>query len=233
MKLFILLVTLNFTNCSKILAIFQLPFYSHQILFQKVVNELAARGHELTVFSSFVMSVNENVTHHLFDKSAEIYEKVPGGVEYKRQKMNLHLYATYHHGKALSEVTASQLQHPEIQKLFNEKEKFKFDMLMMECLLCPLEVLADIYNTSKVFIFATEAISFIHQYMENDINPIYYPENCLPYLPGHLTFLQTVDSVLNFAFMQIVVVPLQNLVSRWLQYKYLQTTYSGTILVNF
>ena len=227
MKLFILLVTLNFTNCSKILAIFQLPFYSHQILFQKVVNELAARGHELTVFSPFVMSANENVTHHLFEESAEIYGKVPGGVEFKRKKMNLHVYLTYHQCKAIYDVTASQLQHPEIQKLFNEKEKFEFDLLMMECLLCPLEVLGDIYNTSKVLISATEAVSFAHQTMENDVNPLYYPENCLPYLPGRLSFFQKVDSVLGFAFMNLVIKPTRVILNRWLQYKFLQTSSSG------
>lgn len=233
MKLLIPLVFLNFADCAKILAIFQLPFYSHQLLFQKIVNELAARGHELTVFSSFVMSANENITHHLFDESVEIHSKVPGGVEYKRKMMNFHLYLTYHHSLTFVEVTANQLQHPEIQKLFNEREKFKFDLVIIECLFCPLEILADIYNSSKVVIFATEATSFAHQDMENDVNPLYHPEVCLPFLPGHLSFLERVESILSFAAMNLVIKPLRDLFNRWLQFRYLNTTSSGRFLVLF
>lgn len=53
----VLVVVLGAAECANILMIFPTPSISHQIVFQALVKDLAARGHHLTVLTPNVIKI--------------------------------------------------------------------------------------------------------------------------------------------------------------------------------
>lgn len=203
-QIFLYFTILSFCDSANILGIFQVPFYSHQILPHKITRELFQRGHNLTIFTTHKMNLDgfSNITQHVFTESVKIYQKYPNMMQYKREKMSDFIFYGFYQSRGQYEVTKNQIQHPEIQKLIKSEQKF--DLILMECFFCPLLMLSEVFDCPVILISSAEVTTPIHKMLGNDVNPSMYSEAFLPYLHNHLNFWQKIHSWSVYFWMENV-----------------------------
>lgn len=227
MKIYLILFGLIFheTHSLKILGLFQVQYYSHQKLCHMLTRELAAKGHEMTIFTTHKMNLEgvSNITQHHFNESVAISDSYPDMMEYKTQKINDFIFYTFYQLRTYYEVSKNQIQHPELQQLIKKKEKF--DLILMECLFCPLTVLGEVFDSPIVFISPSELGSLAHKTLGNDIDPSRFSDLFLPYPDDSLSFLEKVHSwCVNVPYMEMIIEP----IGRFL-FRNIVETYIGDI----
>ncbi|KAG5679814.1 hypothetical protein PVAND_009352 [Polypedilum vanderplanki] len=194
--LIILFTILRIVKSANILAVSHTPFYSHQLFSHAIFKELAARGHNLTIFTTHPSDYSQfpNVIQHHFNESVKIKQKYMNIIEYKQKSMNA--YKTMMHDRNwLGEALEAEVKHPEMQKLIKNKENYKFDVIILEFLIQYFAILAEIFNCPIIVASAIEPTAYIHGTMGNDVNYAHYPNIFLPYLHRHLTFSQRINSL--------------------------------------
>lgn len=178
LKLVILfiLITVNFSECAKILAVFPTPSISHQIVFRPLIHALVERGHHVTVITTDPEFTNEkrpkNLTEiDVHDISYGIWEKflaLSKGDEYDAQQKIKIIF------QLLNAVFEEQLKSSEIQKLILDKNK-TFDLLFVEACVRPAIAYSYIY---KVPVIEISSLGGIYETFDNTgapINPLIYP----------------------------------------------------------
>lgn len=221
-KLIFTIFVLQFCSAAKILGIFQYPVFSHHQFNVKIMKELAFRGHEVTMFSTFKLkNQTKNIKFHHFQESYEIYSKIaPNSVDFKNKKVNFFTFYFYYGTKVFYKTTENQLQHPEMQKIFNEK----FDLIIMECFFCPFKFLADIFDCPIVITTSSDAPTFWHYIFGNDVNPLLYSEIVLPYQHENLTFTQKINSWIFYGLNKInILFDLRSKIEENLWKKFMQS----------
>ncbi|XP_070498610.1 UDP-glucosyltransferase 2-like [Chironomus tepperi] len=190
----ILLTTVESAN---ILAICSYPSYSHPHFHHKVLEILAEEGHNLTIFTSYPHDYgdNPNVTQHKFPESTRIHDEYTDMLMYKQTKINYVKQTLFYELPAHFKAVSKEMEHPEMQNLIKNSSNYHFDLVIVECLMCPYFLLAEIYDCPVSILSGTEAGSIIHSMFGNDANPLKYPESMiLPYQHGKLTYLEKINS---------------------------------------
>ncbi|CAG9804989.1 unnamed protein product [Chironomus riparius] len=203
----IFLIFLVKVESANILAILSYPAYSHQHFHHKVLEILAEQGHNLTIFTSHPHDYgdNPNVTQHSFTESNKIHKEHTDMLMYKQKNINYVKMSMFHELKAHFYSVSKEMEHPEIQKLIKNTSDYQFDLLIVECFICPYFLFAEIYDCPVAILSATEISAIIHELFGNDANPLKYPESqILPYQHGKLTFYEKIDSVIYKTYQELI-----------------------------
>ncbi|KAL7013396.1 hypothetical protein ACKWTF_015374 [Chironomus riparius] len=180
---FIFLVFFDVFSESKganILAIQATPYYSHQMMHFEIWKRLIENGHNLTIFSTYLMDFGDkNVTQFVFEKSVEIRRNHSNILDYKVKKLKpyecifkFELYSAY-------KVKRNDMDHPKIQELFLNSENYNFDIIIIEDVLAPFVVLSEIYNCPLIMISSPIPVRGHHDLIGNNLNSIAHPEKQL------------------------------------------------------
>lgn len=128
----LIIVSLKFIESGKILAIFPTPSISHQIVYRALTQDLANRGHELTILTPDpVRGNNSNITEIDLSGSYRAFKELFNYGEFKdvlKNEMKFVRKASVIFEKLMNE----QLSYPEVQNLIKNSKKFHFDLLIIE-----------------------------------------------------------------------------------------------------
>ncbi|GJQ84146.1 putative PPIases [Trypoxylus dichotomus] len=195
---FIVLVavfTAKLTHAARILGIFHMPSYSHFVLGETLLKELARRGHEITVISSFPQK--EPVGNY-----TDIPLKILPRLLKERIKERSHfeivnvpiVLLPFLIGQTGLNFTESVFQEPAVQNLLKSDEKF--DMVISEQFLNDAHKgFADHFNASLVILSTIGSSVWTNHLVGNPQPFAYSPSTFLSYSPK-MTFLQRVKNSL-------------------------------------
>lgn len=146
--IFLFILVINLLSCSnannstsfensrlKILAIFPHPGKSHFFVFKPFIEELARRGHELTVISYFPRIEKDEYipTYKDISLANEESDVLINVVDLKRFEGKFYIYKYFSNMYMLYKmrfVTCENLKHPAVKKLSENGEKF--DLVLIE-----------------------------------------------------------------------------------------------------
>ncbi|CAG9799734.1 unnamed protein product [Chironomus riparius] len=187
----VLFISTKISESANILAIYPTPSLSHQIVFQRITKDLLDRGHKLTVLTPNPLNLkNGNLTEIDLSSSYPNFQKRFGYGMVKNYRDNLYAYMRTAF-EIFVQLLNEQLSHPEVQKLINEKENYKFDIMMMEHTgHFPYLAFAEIYNIPVIGITSFETGNLVYQYFGSGSNIITNVEQMFPYVADEMTFLQ-------------------------------------------
>lgn len=194
-QLLLILIAFSFSECANILGIFHYPSYSHQIAFQKIVKDLSARGHHLTILT--VNRINENfpnVTEIFMEDSYDGHNV--NFAKSKEQKLSaLKLYIMMYY-KTITR-TIHQLNNPSVKELINSNTKnSKFDLVILEYLYPhPMIYFAEFYDCPIVAISSMEVTNLVHNTIGNYVNYGLHPDHLFVYENGKLSLVQRLLSI--------------------------------------
>lgn len=163
---------------AKILAVFPVPSISHQVVFRPLTQELAKRGHEVTVitpdpaFSKEDAPVNlkEIDVHNI---SYEMWRNLYLNT-YKADGSNTDFNLVREKWTIVSRIFEIQLKSHEIQEIIHDKNK-KFDLLLIEAMVRPALVYSYIYRAPVILVSSLGAILSNQKVMGMYTNPLLYP----------------------------------------------------------
>ncbi|XP_063221123.1 UDP-glycosyltransferase UGT5-like isoform X1 [Bacillus rossius redtenbacheri] len=206
-------------HTARILGVYPMPSRSHHAVINSLLKELAARGHEVTVISSFPPEKPlANYTH--VDVDVDV-KKLLGKINtFDFGKMNSfsNVLQIVAFGEVLSKYT---FENEKVQEIIKSK-KYQFDVVILEDF--GNEALAGIAHVFNApLIYFSSAVGFV---WTNDFigNP-----GCYAYIPNifsgysdHMTFTERVHNTLHNLFSELyyhlIFIPKQDYLMR----KYLQ-----------
>lgn len=149
----IVCVVISANDAARILAVFPTPSISHQVVFRPLTQELAKRGHEVTIITTDPAFANgqtpPNITEiDVHDLSYNIWSEKLLKTMAKRNTKNLkEQIKTYF--PTILDIVLQQLQTDKVQLLINDKTK-KFDLLIVEACVRPALLYSHIYKVPVI-----------------------------------------------------------------------------------
>lgn len=201
-KLLTLLTTLlTLSSCAKILGIFPTPYYSHQIVTQALMKDLAARHHHLTILTTHPHDYNNlNVTQVHFNGTEKIYSEIVNQSHGKKAS-NI-LTQAWNDQKAYFAATTQQLGQREVQQLISDGKKGDFDLVIVECFdFCPMMAFAELYDCPIIVFTSIEMPFPLLELVGNEVNPVVHPEK---FLHGSVEFVERLKASLAYSFYHLV-----------------------------
>ncbi|CRK91354.1 CLUMA_CG005027, isoform A [Clunio marinus] len=193
LTVFLSLITLSI--CANILAVFELPYYSHQSFPRTLMKELALRGHHLTILSSIPYEYNNsNVTQIHLKEGPKVYGGLVNQLLYK--KISFPALWILNELNAHSELTKENLKSEEVQNLIRNAKKNDFDLLLIECVdVCPMLAFAELYDCPAIVSTAFAMPFMLLETLGNDVNPVIHPESiACPLMYGNLSLFERLQS---------------------------------------
>lgn len=192
--IFLVILIIAPSEHANILGVFYYPSYSHQIVYQSLVKDLADRGHHLTILTADKMTEKHpNITEIYMDN---LYMDNINFVEC-RDFGGLKLF--YYLLKAQVKRTDRQLSHPEVRELIVNHANYKFDLMILEYLYAsPMLGFAELYDIPLIGISAIGTGIPVHELMGNAANPVIHPELIFPYIHGKLKFVERISSFVYY-----------------------------------
>jgi len=190
---------------ANILTITQYPYFSHQNFHHKIMEVLLEEGHNITIFTTHPHDYGDhpNITQHVFTESVKIHNKYTDMLMYKQKQLHYIDITFKHEIHAYYEASRKELEHPAIQNLIHNSSNYHFDLLIVECFMCPFFLMADIFDCPIAFVSAIEPPNIIHSMIGNDVNPLKYSESTtLPSIHGKLTLYDKFRSIMFQVFYQ-------------------------------
>ncbi|KAJ8970379.1 hypothetical protein NQ314_001291 [Rhamnusium bicolor] len=201
MDKFLLLIELfsviSFSQCARILGVFQMPTISHQSVFQSLWKELSLRGHTVTVITPNPLKDPSliNLTEIDINYTYEIMER--HGFQFFMSK-ELPIYTKIPRIFSLNyELSEEILKNGEFIKLYNNSNE-KFDLIIAQTYVCPI-----MYSLSAKMKAPIIGVSSMggwtgsHFAMGNPSPPSLYSEMFLPY-NGEMSFYERFCSTLYY-----------------------------------
>lgn len=190
--IFLLIFLAHSIRCSKILIISQQPYLTNQKVAAKLANDLATRGHKITIFTSYYFGdYHKNVDEFNFD--TETLPKVTRN-SHKNWWQIYHDLTDFHYG-----VSKQQLKHKMIKRIF--KKERKFDLLIIDCVICHFLAIAEVHDIPAIYLSPTEPLNFVNDHFGNEVNPSLHPEtHAMSYKHGKLSLPQRFDSYFSFHY---------------------------------
>jgi len=181
---------------SKILIISQQPYLSHQKIAARLADDLASRGHNITIFTSnHFGSYHKNVEEFNF-KSQSIQK-----VERNSHKNWFQIY--YELTDLHYRLSVEHMKHPEIKKFM--KNETKFDLLIIDCVICQLLAIAEVQDIPVIYLSQTEPLNFVNDHFGNEVNPSIHPEtHALGYRHAKLTLYERFNSYFSYHFWKFI-----------------------------
>lgn len=139
-------------DAAKILAVFPTPSISHQIVFRPITQELARRGHDVTVITpdpafpknKTPANLTEIDVHDIsYSAWANELNKVSVGTE---SDMNVQLTMFF---KLFSVIFEKQIQTDEVQDIINNKN-IRFDLILAEACVRTTLILSHVYKAPVI-----------------------------------------------------------------------------------
>lgn len=166
-------------DAARILAVFPVPSISHQVVFRPLTQELAKRGHEVTVITpdpAFkkggappnlteidVHDVSYNIWEENFMKAAS-----KGSKDDLLSQINIIL-------PTFVAILDAQIQSEEVQKIINDKNK-KFDLLFLEACVRPALAFSYVFkNVPVILVSSLGAAPGNYDLIGAADHPILYP----------------------------------------------------------
>ncbi|XP_070509433.1 UDP-glycosyltransferase UGT5-like [Chironomus tepperi] len=201
------LIFIHAVHSAKILGIFPTPSISHQVVFQALMKDLAARGHELLILSPDTFETdNPNVTQIDLHSSYKVFHEAFNFVYFKNSDMDETDLFDYFF-QAIMKYFEEQIQHPEVKKLIAERHKYSFDLVIMEGLMnYPWLAFAEIFDTPVIEITSLDTVAENHKWMGNEANTIVHPEFTFPFQQRRLTFYER-WTMLRYAVKRSISIP--------------------------
>ncbi|XP_076273519.1 UDP-glycosyltransferase UGT5-like isoform X2 [Rhynchophorus ferrugineus] len=144
--IFLVSFVLSSVQSAKILGVFMAASYSHQNMFRPIWNELALRGHQLTIYTTFPLK-NESITN-LIEYDFEFC------IRLKENRSNFERPSRF--GNLLEvigvmrDTTEAQLQHPFMTDLIHNVRNESFDLILVEHYWQTYFALKDVYKVPMV-----------------------------------------------------------------------------------
>lgn len=202
--LHLIVLTWNFSEGSRILGVFPTPSISHQVVFQGLTKDLAARGHQLTIVSPDQMAAHANITQITVDGLYELKFKLME--ELNESPKEAFAMIQWFSDFALK-VMDTVLSYPDVQKLIENSNNQEFDLVIFEQLPMNLAAAAfgRIFNCPVVGITSLEAAFTVHDDFGNEGNAAVHPAMFLGYDSGELSLMERVKSlILNVMYLNMI-----------------------------
>lgn len=198
---------LEFAYSANILLIFPTPSLSHQVALQGYVEELASRGHQLTIITTNViksLESNRNVTQIDLHDSYGVMKKKINSITFSRTPDEL---TTVEASLPVIEAYLKfQLENFEVVKLIKNTKNKMFDVIVLEhSFNHPYLAFAEVYDSPVIAITTTEASNEIHQRFGNVMNPLIHAEESLfPFShDGDMSFQERWESLKFYVKFQL------------------------------
>ena len=166
------------TEAARILAYFPAPSISHQVVFRPLTQELARRGHEVTVVTADPAfpkgQTPPNLTEiDVHDISYRIWLDVV--MKEQRGAAEDDIIAPMHAMmQAMLQVIDKQLEDTQIKALINNKQE-KFDLLLIEAFMAPALALSHVYKVPVILVSSFGAIFGNYEAVGAPTHPSLYP----------------------------------------------------------
>jgi len=176
--LVIFLCILHHVFGSNILIFLGLLRHSHQIVHYPIIFELLNRGHNLTLFTPILMDFegHENFTQYKLDQAPDIEADGVDMLSQKTKNINPHELWSKYEGNFRLMTAKVQIQNEKLQQLFKNPENNNFDLIIMECMLCPFAFLAEVYNCPIIMTSASQMGIAPHRIIGNSLHPAIHTE---------------------------------------------------------
>ncbi|CAH2089804.1 unnamed protein product [Euphydryas editha] len=164
------------SESAKILGMFPFPSISHQVVFHPLMQELAKRGHEVTVITTDPAfpkgQTPQNLTEiDLHDVSYEHWNRYL--TQAGNQKDPVKILDTV--CSVVYDLIYKQLNSTEVQEYIRNNKKI--DLLIVESIMLPTLILSHIYNDTPVIEFSSSGgIQLTTEMMGAATHPIFYPD---------------------------------------------------------
>jgi glucuronosyltransferase len=206
----ILILFFQYCDSAKIFAYVPTPSLSHQVVFQALIKDLAARGHEITYLSTDVIEFvksNPNVTQIDLHDSYQIYKEGFNLVKIKDEKLDnvgiLELFL-----ESCYKYLNNQLNKPEVKKLIKNAKKGQFDVVILENFISDsLLAFGEIFDAPIIGMTSLESMTRIHEFNGNEANPVIHPEMMFSFKHGALTFSERFKSLNYYLRLRFKALP--------------------------
>ncbi|PZC72369.1 hypothetical protein B5X24_HaOG200273 [Helicoverpa armigera] len=197
--IFTLLITFN--DAAKILAMFPVPSISHQVAFRPLTQELARRGHEVTVITpnptfpkgGAPANLTEIDVHDIsYGIWRKLYEYTSGTTSPTTQ--------TRIAFQMMVQLVEKQLQVDEVQRLIKEE---KFDLLFLEAV-APALIVSHIFKAPVIQISSFGPMNFNVETIGAAWHPLLYPNSFSQKL-YNMTKWNKLEELWNFYSLEDVV----------------------------
>ena len=184
-------VIIHAVQSARILGIFPTPSISHQVVYRALMKDLAARGHELLILTPDPFKTdNPNVTQIDLHSSYKVFHEAFNFVYFKNSAMDETDLFNYFF-QAMMKYFEEQISHPGVEKLIAERDKYHFDLVIMEGLMnYPWLAFAEIFDTPVIEITSLDTTTENHKWIGNEANTIMHPEFTFPFQQRKLTFYE-------------------------------------------
>lgn len=194
--LFGLTVLNKCSDSAKILAIFPVPFKMHQLVYRPLIEQLAYKGHDITLLTTdpidLHVSGNSSLAERIDQIDLSFVYDLPILSDLERINMNERdmLKNVF---DVMRKISQAELQHPSVHELIQSDAKF--DIVMVEWSgVSLMNAFAYHFNAPLVGIANGGAYINAHEALGNPNHPIGYPSIFMPFTED-LSLLQRISSV--------------------------------------
>ncbi|CAG9799732.1 unnamed protein product [Chironomus riparius] len=185
------LIILHVTQSARILGIFPTPSISHQVVFRALMKDLAAKKHELLILTPDPFETeNPNVTQIDLHTSYKVFHEALNFVDFKNSNKDEAALENYFFN-AIMKFFEEQISHPGVKKLIAEKEKYSFDVIIIEGLInYPILAFGEIFDAPVIEFTSMDNLAESHAWMGNEANRVLHPEIMFSYQQRRLSFFE-------------------------------------------
>lgn len=186
----------NLCNGANILAIVPTPSFSHQVAFTELWKELSLKGHKVTLVTTDPRNDPklENLREINMRRSYQIWSEKYSFSEQAQEGLGLwNIWEFFLY--LLSDIAEDQLTQPELQELIYRRDRFKFDVLMIEVFYPELLIFGKLYRCPTILMGTIGSTVQMYDYLGNNVHPVLNSDMNVPFA-GKLTFTERLISTL-------------------------------------
>jgi glucuronosyltransferase len=216
--MFIVVTTLTNrgTFGANILMVFPAPSYSHTIAARVLAKNLVERGHAITILTTDARPMShQNITHIDLSFSYQLWNDGFDFVAYKENGIGIeNMIESFAH--TIYDVLVMQLSSPEVQNLIKQRNRMKFDLVIVESMgFLPYHAFAELFNAPLMGFNSFDAPMDFHMSQGNYVNPFVVNEAALFPNLGELSFLERWDVIKRMAKIAYTVVIKPDVLNRY------------------
>ena len=203
--------------------VFPAPSYSHTIAARVLANNLVERGHSVTLLTTDARPMSHpNITQVDLSFSYQLWNDGFDFVAYKENGIGIeNMILSFAH--TIYEVLVMQLSSPEVQSLIKERNRTKFDLVIVESMgFLPYHALAELYDAPLMGFNSFDAPMDFHISQGNYVNPFVVNEAALFPYTEELTFWERWDVIKIMTKLAYTIVIKPDILNR---YNHLIKTY--------
>lgn len=191
-----LLVMSKYIDCARILAIFPVPFKEHQLVYRPLIEQLANRGHHITLLTTDPIDLRVAGNGTLIERIQQIDVSFVYNLPILEDLNTISLDAKdmlRNIFNVMRKISEAELQHPSVQELIKGRDRF--DLVMVEWSgVTLMNAFAHHFKAPLVGIANGGAFINAHEAFGNPNHPVGYPNIFMPFSED-LSLLQRISSV--------------------------------------